>query len=216
MSPIIIINSSTVFKLNTYPYTPERDKRFQNNEIFMSDLKSQLTQLSKTAHPDLLEQIYNATKLRLFAVCLRILKSQQLAEDCLHDSFIKVWKKAHTYNADKSDAITWLSRIVRNQAIDTLRRSERLSYTDEVPEMIDPNASQEQQLQTLQMDAQLNTCLAKLKSEQRLCLMASYFGGQTAQQIAEAMNRPIGTVKTWMARSLPILRSCIENLNEKR
>lgn len=181
----------------------------------MTDVKSLLIKLSQKQDAKLLQQIYEASKMRLFAVCLRILKNQQLAEDCLQESFIKVWHKANTYAPEKSDAMTWLSRIVRNQAIDMVRRDQRLSFSDDIPDIEDPQASQLAELEDLEMGAKLQQCLAELKPEQRHSLMASYFGGLTAKQIAEKMQRPVSTVKTWMARSMPVLKRCLENWYER-
>lgn len=181
----------------------------------MTDVKPLLIQLSQRQDTKLLQQIYEASKMRLFAVCLRILKNQQLAEDCLQESFIKVWHKANTYAPEKSDAMTWLSRIVRNQAIDMLRRNQRLTFVDEVPDIEDPQISQQTLLEDVEMGAKLQQCLKQLKPEQRHSLIASYFDGHTAKQIAEHMQRPVSTVKTWMARSMPILKRCLENWYER-
>lgn len=181
----------------------------------MTDVKPLLIQLGQQQDAKLLQQIYEASKMRLFAVCLRILRNQQLAEDCLQESFIKVWHKASTYAPDKSDAMTWLSRIVRNQAIDMLRRDQRLTFVDEVPDIEDPQISQQALLEDVEIGAKLQQCLQELKPEQRHSLMASYFDGQTAKQIAAKMQRPVSTVKTWMARSMPILKRCLENWYER-
>lgn len=181
----------------------------------MTDVKPLLIQLGQHQDAKLLQQIYAASNMRLFAVCLRILNNQQLAEDCLQESFIKVWHKANTYAPDKSDAMTWLSRIVRNQAIDMLRRNQRLTFVDELPEIEDDQASQQSQLEDLEMGAKLQQCLAELKPEQRHSLIESYFKGLTAKQIAEQMGRPVSTVKTWMARSMPILKRCLEYWYER-
>lgn len=181
----------------------------------MTDLNILLVKLSQNQDAKLLQQIYDASKVRLFSVCLRILQDQQLAEDCLQESFIKVWHKANTYAPEKSEAITWLSRIVRNQAIDMLRRNQRLIFVDEMPDIEDQQANQQQLVEDLEMGAKLQQCLADLKPEQRHCIMASYYGGETAQQIADKLERPVSTVKTWMARSMPVLKRCLEYWYER-
>ncbi|MDC9719924.1 MAG: sigma-70 family RNA polymerase sigma factor [Gammaproteobacteria bacterium] len=184
----------------------------------MQDIQLLLISLSKKQDAQLLKALYIATQVRLFSVCLRILKDQQQAEDAMQESFLKIWYKANDYDPNKSQAMTWLSRVVRNQAIDLLRRRNKLVETqvdvNDVPEMIDASPSQISQLEAVEANAKLQFCLATLKKEQVHCIMASYFQGQTAKQIASHLQRPVSTVKSWMARSMPILRKCLENSYE--
>ena len=185
----------------------------------MQEIQPLLISLSQEQDMQVFKSLYTAARVRLFSVCLRILKNQQLAEDALQDSFLKVWQKADQFDPSKANAMTWLSRIVRNQAIDTLRKQDKLVDhnidPDEVPEMIDTSPGQVSQLEVIEANAKLQNCLATLKEEQAHCLMASYFHGQTAQQIANKMQRPVSTVKSWMARSMPLLRKCLENWYER-
>jgi RNA polymerase sigma-70 factor, ECF subfamily len=185
----------------------------------MQEIQLLLISLSKKQDTQLLKALYSATQVRLFSVCLRILKDQQQAEDALQESFLKIWHNAKHFQPNKASAITWLSRIVRNQAIDTLRRRDKLVDhsidVDEVPEMIDSSPSQSSQLEAIEASAKLQHCLSTLKPEQVHCIMASYFQGQTAKQIAEQLQRPVSTVKSWMARSMPVLRQCLENSYEE-
>jgi len=184
----------------------------------MQDTQKLLTRLSKQQDIKVFKALYMATHVRLFSVCLRILKDQQLAEDAMQESFLKIWHKANAYEPNKAQAMTWLSRIVRNQAIDLLRRQDKLVDNhvdvDEVPEMIDTSPSQISQLEAIEASAKLRLCLATLKEEQVHCIMASYFQGQTATQIASHLQRPVSTIKSWMARSMPVLRKCLEHSYE--
>jgi len=65
--------------------------------------------------------LYDATSPRLFSVLMGMLKNESLAEDILQDSFLKIWEKAETFKASKSNGMTWMRTITTNTARDKLR-----------------------------------------------------------------------------------------------
>ena len=68
-----------------------------------------------------LEEIYEATRVKLFGICLRILGDQKEAEDALQDVYINLWQKADRYDPERASPISWLATFARNRAIDRLR-----------------------------------------------------------------------------------------------
>src|SRR5690349_23233004 len=68
-------------------------------------------------------ELYDAYGGALFGVVLRIVRSQELAEQVLQDTFLKVWRNSSTYDASKGRLFTWLLNIARNTAIDVTRSS---------------------------------------------------------------------------------------------
>ncbi|MGH8753224.1 MAG: sigma factor [Burkholderiales bacterium] len=84
----------------------------------MSRLLAQCALGDQTAFADL----YRQTSAKLFGVALRILKREDWAEEVLQDSFINIWRHAADYSAHKSAPMTWMISIVRNRALDLLRR----------------------------------------------------------------------------------------------
>jgi RNA polymerase sigma factor (sigma-70 family) len=67
-------------------------------------------------------QLYRHTAGKLFAVALRILRRQDWAEEVLQESFVNIWNHVNEYAAQKSAPMTWMTAIVRNRALDWLRR----------------------------------------------------------------------------------------------
>jgi RNA polymerase sigma-70 factor, ECF subfamily len=67
-------------------------------------------------------QLYEATKSKLFAVSLRIVRERHLAEEVLQDSFVSIWNNAANYATAKSAPMTWMTAIVRNRSLDLIRR----------------------------------------------------------------------------------------------
>ena len=66
--------------------------------------------------------LYDATRSKLFAVSLRIVRERHVAEEVLQDSFVNIWNHAAKYAAAKSAPMTWMTSIVRNRSLDIVRR----------------------------------------------------------------------------------------------
>ena len=156
--------------------------------------------------------IYTMSSVRLFAVILRILKRKELAEDCLQEVYVKIWNRMETYNAQKSNAMTWMSTIARNHAIDYVRKHQ-LPIVDDFDLCIikDEQLHFLDRLQANDTHQQLKKCLGQLKAESKTVVFMAYFNGLTYPTIAKAVGSPVSTVKTWVARALPILKKCLEN-----
>lgn len=160
-------------------------------------------------------QLYEAAAPRLFALCKRVLRDEQLAEDVLQEGFIKVWNHAASYACDRSSAMTWMSTIIRNHALDRLRQLPRNTYSLNAMEYetleFASAALQPDKLQQLSDDAQrLANCLEYLKPEQRECILQAFYYGHTHEQLAAKLTRPLGTVKAWIRRGLEQLRGCLQ------
>jgi RNA polymerase sigma-70 factor (ECF subfamily) len=177
----------------------------KNLEFYFVKLQQNKTQ--KT-----FEQVYKLSSVRLFGVILRILKRKDLSEDCLQEVYIKIWNKIDTYNAEKSNMMTWMSTIARNHAIDYVRKHELPIQDDfELSVIKDNQVHFLDSLEANDASKQLHNCLDQLKAESKNVLFMSYFNGMTYENIAKVVGSPVSTVKTWVARSLPILRKCLED-----
>lgn len=160
-------------------------------------------------------QLYDATSPRLFALCKRLLRDEAWAEDVLQESFIKVWHHAAQFSASKASAMTWITTIVRNQALDKLRQAKtRPALAGEVEYETLEFASLEPEPDALQQmgeDAErLLHCLQQLKPEQRECILQAFYHGQTHDELAYTLAKPLGTVKAWIRRGLEQLRGCLQ------
>ena len=161
-----------------------------------------------------LEALYSRVAPLLLALLLRMLKRRDLAEDVLQDVFVKVWREARQFDRLRGRPLAWLVSIARYRAID-LQRSHRpvLSLTDAQLELEpelrlpDPNEG----AATLGLGAALLRCLEQLAAPQRRCVVLAYQDGLTHGEISRAIGEPLGTVKSWVRRSLVSLRRCIES-----
>lgn len=163
------------------------------------------------------QQLYQLTSPQLFAILMRILKRRDLAEEALQDGFLSMWRNAASYTAEKGSPMTWMVSICRYRALDMLRRErrevplERGGDNDEEAELEAPNGDPEASEVLSHAEARaLKRCLGQLNESQRHSLKLAYFDGCTHEEIARILRSPIGTVKSWVRRSLQSLKRCLE------
>lgn len=176
---------------------------------------NELLQRSGQGDATAFRQLYDSASPRLFALCKRLLRDEALAEDVLQEGFVKIWHHAAQFAASKASAMTWMTTIVRNQALDKLRQGySRPAIAEEVEYETLEFASLEpgpDALQQMGEDAQqLMHCLEQLKPEQRECILQAFYHGQTHEELAHSLAKPLGTVKAWIRRGLEQLRGCLQ------
>ena len=159
-----------------------------------------------------LHSLYRATSPRLYGLALGILRRRELAEDIMQDSFVLVWRHAHSFDPGRGSAMAWLARIVRNRCIDHLRRRGReVPLDDELVQSWEDPASGPADLAALSQDARrLRDCLDELEEGPRKILLLVYYNGMTYHEVAGLVGAPLATVKSWVRRSLVRLRGCME------
>jgi RNA polymerase sigma factor (sigma-70 family) len=163
-----------------------------------------------------LRQLYEATSARLYAVALRVLSNPQHAEDVLQDAYLYIWRNADGYRSSLSPPMAWLGLVVRSRALDFLRRrtAERAlagqPIHDDMPDALitDEAAPIDRQIASEQALA-LHDCLRRIESRQREVLTLAYFRDLSHSELAQQLKLPLGTVKSWVRRSLDQLRGCM-------
>lgn len=158
------------------------------------------------------QQLYEASASHLFAVALRIMKARDAAEDVMQDAFVRIWDSAAGYAPEKGTPLAWMAAIVRHRAIDALRRRRAHVPLDDAAEsaLVDPSIDA---LGSALLGAEarrLMACLDGLGPEQKRCVLLAYFDGLTQEELARRIEAPLGTVKSWLRRSLMHLKECLE------
>ena len=164
------------------------------------------------------EALYRKVAGRLLAVAMRVVQDRGAAEDVLQEVFVAVWNQSATAAPGQSLTLAWLCVVTRNRSIDSLRRrkpEQPLHWTDEngdehSHDIQDESGSPMEQLSTLQDGARLGHCLDALEPEPKRAVLLAFYDGLTHPEIAERMQRPLGTVKAWTRRSLMRLKGCME------
>jgi RNA polymerase sigma factor (sigma-70 family) len=161
-------------------------------------------------------RLYDASSAKLFGFALRILNKRELAEEVLQESFVAIWNNAANYQSHLAAPMTWMATIVRNKAFDHLRRTDSAVEID--AEQFDAevmNALQDPQrtpIDALQLsgDAKaLAWCMSALEGAHRQVVALAYYHDLSHSEVASQLSLPIGTVKTWIRRSLEKLRTCL-------
>jgi RNA polymerase sigma factor (sigma-70 family) len=168
------------------------------------------------------EALYRDTGRLLFGVVLRVVGDRGLAEDVLQEVYVNVWRAAGSFDAARSQPLTWLTHVARHRAIDGLRRrrsepdtvslspdDDEADGPDAFEQLPDPAAGPLAQLQNVAEARALQGCLARLSAEQQQCLALAYYRGLSHAEAAEHLRQPLGTVKSWVRRALMSLRDCL-------
>jgi len=159
-------------------------------------------------------ELYRQTSAKLYGVAIRILRRQDWAEEVLQESFVNIWNHIADYSTSRSAPMTWMTAIVRNRALDWLRRP-NLERGDEdydlLVEALPDDAPGPETLLGMSRDARaLADCLKQLSGNQRQTIMLAYAHGLSHGELASHLKEPLGTVKTWIRRGLDRLRGCMD------
>lgn len=158
-----------------------------------------------------LRRIYDQEAPRMIGVAMRILRRRDVAEDVVHDAFLRIWRNAQSYNPMLGPPRAWIYTIVRHLAIDVLRSSAREDLVDEsqLTDMADSAIEAAAVFDKLAEGSALRRCLERLEPKRRASLLLAYANGCSHGEIAGKLGVPLGTVKAWIRRSLVALRECL-------
>ncbi len=155
--------------------------------------------------------LYEATSLKLFGIVLRILRREALAEEILQEVYVKIWQRASDFDAKKASPIAWMATIARNHAIDAARKRQP-KLVENLPHIGDIADEDDLPGDRLEMSDELRrleACLDGLEEARRSMVKLAYLEGYSRQDLAERFGQPVGTIKTWLHRSLKQLRDCL-------
>lgn len=160
--------------------------------------------------------LYDLTAARMYGLALRVVGNRAWAEDVLQEAFLTVWRSAGVYRDALSPPRAWLGVIVRSRALDFLRRraSERadsaLPLDDTLAETLPGTAADPVDARGASETARaLDECLRRLEARQRQVLSLAYLRDLSHSELAQQLQLPLGTVKTWVRRGLEQLRGCM-------
>ncbi|MCQ8897275.1 sigma-70 family RNA polymerase sigma factor [Limnobacter humi] len=161
------------------------------------------------------EELYRLTSRKMFAVAMRIVREPGVAQDVIQDSYIRLWRYAHTFNAKLSAPETWLHQVVRNRALDLISQQGYAQNCISIDQFADnddgePNALLEaHSTHADEGDSGqvMRDCVQKLEGKYRQVLTLAYNHGMSHAEIADHLDVPLGTVKTWARRGLIELKA---------
>src|SRR5215204_942782 len=158
--------------------------------------------------------LYDRHSRSAFSLAYRMMGDRQAAEDLTQDAFIKVWKNASSYRAERGSVRTWILSIVHNRGIDQLRSTASRKRTQEKIEASAPSSQPSEAFSETWRNSrrdQVREALKSLPAEQLKILELAYFSGYTHVQISELLSLPLGTVKGRMRLGLKKIRDYFDS-----
>jgi RNA polymerase sigma-70 factor (ECF subfamily) len=151
----------------------------------------------------------------VFSLVLRITRHAPAAEEIVQDVFLQLWRNAHRYESARGRLEPWLFTLARNRALDFLRlKSEKQRRCEDALDVplapattaLDAETLVDQGRRADRVRRQMNG----LPEKTRRCIELAFFDGMTHSEIAQALNEPLGTVKSWIRTGLMQLRAALE------
>ena len=164
----------------------------------------------------------------VFSLIFRMVRNRELAEDLSQETFVKVLKAVQSYRPEFKFS-SWVFKIANNAAIDHIRKRELDTLSLEgsphadTPELIEATALQISERGESQLDEVANRELGgtieraveTLRPEYRSCILLRHVEGRTYEEIAEILNLPLGTVKTYIHRARNELRILLKDVRDE-
>ena len=161
----------------------------------------------------------------VFSLLYRMVRNREQAEDLSQETFIKVLNALGSYRPEYKFS-SWVFKIANNAAIDHLRKRELDTLSLEgsphadTPEKLEATALQIGEKAESALDAvankelggEIERAIAKLRPEYRTCILLRHVEGRAYEEIAEMLDLPLGTVKTYIHRARNELRIALAHL----
>jgi RNA polymerase sigma-70 factor (ECF subfamily) len=156
-------------------------------------------------------RLYELQSPRLYGIALRITRQASLAADAVHDALLQVWQNAGRFDTSRGNPEAWLVSLVRYRALDIARRSVREVPGLELPDTEDEEPDPLSRLIGTTEGEALQRCLQALEPDRRRLIVMAFTDGLTHSELATKLNQPLGTVKSWIRRTLLSLKRCLES-----
>lgn len=180
------------------------------------DASPDVTLVDQLLHKDVtaFEQLYDRHSRIVYALVLRILQQASTAEEVVQDVFLQLWRNAGQYQSHRGPFVPWLLTLARNRALDHLRlKSERQrrreDQTEELP-AIAQAPEYEKALDQQRRAERVRSLMATLSAPQKKAIEMAYFEGLSHSEIADALQEPLGTVKSWIRNGLLRLKEGLQ------
>lgn len=163
--------------------------------------------------PDAFEVFYDRHAGVAYSLAYRIVGSRPGAEEVVQEAFLSIWRSGARFDPAKGSVRAWMLGIVRNRAIDALRRDSSskappLSWDDDaIIESRPAEERTEEEALRRSEAAEVRGALSELPEEQAKVIQLAFFGGFSHSEIAEMVGEPLGTVKGRMRLGMEKIRA---------
>jgi RNA polymerase sigma-70 factor (ECF subfamily) len=185
----------------------------------------EVVELAKAGKEAAYRELLRRYERPVFSLIFRMVRHRELAEDLAQETFVKVLNALDSYRPEYKFS-SWIFKIANNAAIDQLRRRELDTLSldgapdartaDEIEatalQASDRAESPLEELESRETGTAIERAVARLRPEYRTCILLRHVEGRSYEEIAEVMDLPLGTVKTYIHRARLELREYLADL----
>lgn len=158
-----------------------------------------------------LSEIYRIAGGRMLSIAMGLMRNKQLAEDILHDSFIKVARFCSQYK-ENTNAYAWLCTIVRNTALNKIK-SENLTRTSDIDEFFNLAADNLTEADSDRV-IDIENAMKMLKPRERTAIWLKYYNDMTVREIAKELDMPRSSVGDIILSAEKKLKDILKKYND--
>jgi len=159
---------------------------------------------------DAMRELYDRYGRLVYSLILRIVRNSAAAEDLVQETFLRIWNRMQAFDQERGALGPWVLAVARNRAIDYLRSTDaRMSAGAlELDHLEHPGRFCDFEDRALSLDRaqRLKGAFEKLTPQQKTVVELAYYEGLSQTEMAERMQQPLGTIKTWVRSALKVLR----------
>lgn len=168
-----------------------------------------------------LAALYDRYAAAVMGLAFKVVRDRTIAEEIVQETFYRVWDKSLSFHEHKGSFTSWLFRIARNLAIDSVRRQkvrpqaiESEQEQEHIERTTTANVNVAEAAWVSIQQEQVQTAVTQLPEEQRQVIELAYFGGMTRREIAAETGVALGTIHTRARLALQKLQQTLQGFDE--
>ena len=160
----------------------------------ISSLEKEIVSLLENSDKRAITLLYENYSDALYGVIKKVIVDDDVAQDVLQETFIKIWRYSKKYDSSKAKLFTWLYRIAYNTSIDKIRS---LKKKNEKEVQIDTSSVYKITTNALNQDVlDIKKHLSSIEEKYQIVINALFFEGMTQQEASDELDIPLGTIKS--------------------
>ena len=158
------------------------------------------------------QALYRQEAGQLLGLAISMLGRRDMAEDCLHDAFVRIWQHATRFRRELGSGRAWVHSILRYRVLNALRSGGRHAQVDDefFERVLDDSPQAEAKALEQAEQRLLRNCLQRLEKPRRHPILLAFYRGLTHEQIASRLSTPLGTIKGRIRAGLRALQECLQ------
>jgi RNA polymerase sigma-70 factor, ECF subfamily len=176
--------------------------------------ENQLLELAKQYDLNALAEIYDLYSPGLYRYAVRLLNNQDLAEDCVAETFSRFLNALRNQGGPKTYLKAYLYRIAHNWITDLYRREPIIQSDDYIDSKANPSSTTADVVDDILEREKVRTAIKLLTPDQRQVVVLKFLEGWSNAEVAESIKKPVGSVKSLQHRALGSLQRILSEDNK--